>query len=188
MKNNNFVVINNEKTLDIMQMKESQENYIILDYDKCINDIYSSYKSSKKEVYNQFQKDFPRCSYIINNNIEKNINTFVNYFEFSIYKYNVKPYIIFMLCTQAIMGIALEKLYKNLSKKNLYIGELKKKTNLIFNFISNNNNLFLKITKILRLFTIKNNKDTTLKRISITIFISLYEKEKVIILYKILKN
>ena len=39
MKNNNFVVINNEKTLDIMQMKESQENYIILDYDKCINDI-----------------------------------------------------------------------------------------------------------------------------------------------------
>ena len=85
-------------------------------------------------------------------------------------------------------GIALEKLYKNLSKKNLYIGELKKKTNLIFNFISNNNNLFLKITKILRLFTIKNNKDTTLKRISITIFISLYEKEKIIILYKILKN
>ena len=83
-----------------------------------------------------------------------------------------------MLCTQAIMGIALEKLYKNLSKKNLYIGELKKKTNLIFNFISNNNNLFLKITKILRLFTIKNNKDTTLKRISITIFISLYEKRK----------
>ena len=47
--------------------------------------------------------------------------------NFSIYKYNVKPYIIFMLCTQAIMGIALEKLYKNLSKKNLYIGELKKK-------------------------------------------------------------
>ena len=33
------------------------------------------------------------------------------------YKYNVKPYIIFMLCNQAIMGIALDHLYKNFEKK-----------------------------------------------------------------------
>ena len=29
MKNNNFVVINNERTLDIMQMKESQDTFFL---------------------------------------------------------------------------------------------------------------------------------------------------------------
>ena len=52
------------------------------------------------------------------------------------------------------MGLTLEYLYKNIKEKNLYIGELKDKSNLIFNFISNNNNLYLKISKILRLFCI----------------------------------
>ncbi len=189
MKKNNFVIINNEKTLDIIKMKVNEENYILLDYEKVINSLYKSFSCSKKNVYNQFRNDFNRCHYFINNNIEKNINVFSNYFEFSMYKYSVKPYIIFMLSNQAIMGIALEYLYKNLNKKNLYIGELKEKSNLIFNFISNNNNLYLKISKVLRLFTIlKGNKDVTIKKISINIFISLNEKDKVIILYKILKN
>ena len=97
------------------------KNHIVIDYDKCINDLYKSYNNSKTNVYTQFKNDFPRCHYIINNNIEKNINIFTNYFEFSIYKYNIKPYIILMLCTQAIMGLALEKLYKNLPTKKIYI-------------------------------------------------------------------
>lgn len=189
MKKDNFVIINNEKTLDILKMKTNEEHYIILDYEKVINNLYKSFKCSKSSIYTQFKNDFPRCSYIINNNIEKSINVFSNYFEFSMYKYNIKPYVIFMLSNQAIMGTALEHLYKNLNKKNLYIGELKDKSNLVFNFITNNNNLYLKISKVLRLFTIiKGNKDVTLKKISINIFISLNERDKIIILYKILKN
>ena len=94
-----------------------------------------------------------------------------------------------MLSNRAIMGLTVEYLYKSIKDKNLYIGELKDKSNLIFNFISNNNNLYLKISKILRLFCItKGNKDVTLKKISINIFISLNEKEKILILYKILKK
>jgi len=189
MKTDNFVIINNEKTLDILKMRLHEDNYILLDYENVINNLYKSFKSSKSNIYTQFKNDFPRCSYIINNNIEKNINVFSNYFEFSMYKYNIKPYIIFMISNQAIMGIALEYLYKNLNKKNLYIGELKKKSNLIFKFISNNNNLYLKVSKVLRLFSIINgSKDVTIKKISINIFISLNEKEKIIILYKILKH
>lgn len=189
MKKDNFVIINNEKTLDIKNMNVDEENYILLDFERVINNLYKSFKYSKTNIYTQFKNDFNRCHYIINNNIEKNINVFSNYFEFSLYKYNIKPYIIFMLSNQAIMGLTLEYLYKNIKDKNLYIGELKDKSNLIFNFISNNNNLYLKISKILRLFCItKGNKDVTLKKISINIFISLNEKEKILILYKILKK
>lgn len=189
-KNNDYVVINNSSNIDVKKMSTSEENIIVLDYNKTINDLYKSYNLSKKEVYNQFKNDFPRCYYIINNNIETNINTFINYFEFSQYEYNIKPYIILMLCTQAIMGIALQLLYNNLdSKTNIYIGELKKKTNLIFMFVSSKESLYLKISKLLRIFTVtKNNKDVTLKKISINIFVSLNEKDKIIIIYKILKK
>ena len=49
------------------------------------------------------------------------------------------------------MGIALQLLYKNIeSDSNIYVGELKKKTNLIFMFISTKNSLYLKISKVLR--------------------------------------
>lgn len=191
MKNlNEYVIINNTKSLNVMKMNSGEENIIVLDFDKTINDLYKSYNNSKKQVYSQFKNDFPRCYYIINNNIEKNINTFINYFEFSLYEYNIKPYIILMLCTQAIMGIALQLLYKNVEpNSNLYIGELKKKTNLIFMFFSTKESLYLKISKILRIFTVtKKNKDITLKNISINIFISLNEKDKIIIIYKILKK
>ena len=191
MKNRNeYVIINNAESLNVMKMNSGEENIIVLDFDKTINDLYKSYNNSKKQVYSQFKNDFPRCYYIINNNIEKNINTFINYFEFSLYEYNIKPYIILMLCTQAIMGIALQLLYKNVKpNSNLYIGELKKKTNLIFMFFSTKESLYLKISKILRIFTVtKNNKDITLKKISINIFVSLNEKDKIIIIYKILKK
>ena len=188
MKKNSYVIINNEKTLDVLKMKPYEDNYILLDYEEVLNSLYKSFNYSKSSIYTQFKNDFPRCSYIINNNIEKSINVFSNYFEFSMYKYNIKPYIIFMICNQAIMGIALEHLHKNLKKKDYYIGELKEKSNLIFNFINNNNNLYLKISKVLRLFSIiKDNKDIKIKKISINIFISLNEKDKIIILYKILK-
>lgn len=190
MSSNNLVIIDNENTINISKMSPNEEHIITLNYEKCINDLYKSYKNKKTNVFSQFKKDFPRCFYAINNNIESDMNTFMNYFEFSYYKYNIKPYVIFMLCTQAIMGIVLQLLYKNIPKnKNLYIGELKKKTNLIFKFYTTHNNLFLKISKILRIFTInKNSKDVTLNKISINIFISLCEKDKIIITYKILKK
>ena len=189
-KKNEYVIINNADSLDVKKMNINEENIIILDYDKTINDLYKSYNNSKKQVFTQFKNDFPRCYYIINDNIEKNINTFVNYFEFSLYEYGIKPYIILMLCTQAIMGTALQILYKNIETgSNLYIGELQKKTNLIFKFITKKDSLYLKISKVLRIFTItQNNKDITLKKISINIFLSLNEKDKLIIIYKILKN
>ena len=100
MKKDNFVIINNEKTLDIKNMNVDEENYILLDFEKVINNLYKSFKYSKTNIYTQFKNDFNRCHYIINNNIEKNINVFSNYFEFSVYKYNIKPYIIFMLSNQ----------------------------------------------------------------------------------------
>lgn len=189
-KKNNYVVINNSNSIDITKMNTGEENIVILDYTKTINDLYKSFNNSKKEIYKQFKNDFPRCYYIINNNIETNINTFINYFEFSQYEYKIKPYIIFMLSNQAIMGIALQLLYNNLKLPNVYIGELKKKSNLVFMFYSSKEGLYLKINKILRIFTItkKNNKDITLKKININIFISLNEMDKIIITYKILKK
>ena len=188
-KNNDYVIINNIESLNLKKMNDGEENIIVLDFDKTITDLYKSYNNSKKDIFTQFKNDFPRCYYIINHNIEKNINTFINYFEFSLYEYGIKPYIIFMLCTQAIMGIALQLLYKNIeSDSNIYVGELKKKTNLIFMFISTKNSLYLKISKVLRVFTVINNKDITLKKININIFLSLSEKDKIIIIYKILKK
>ena len=82
MKKNNFVIINNEKTLDILKMKINEDHYILLDYENVINNLYKSFECSKSSIYTQFKNDFPRCSYIINNNIEKNINVFSNYFNF----------------------------------------------------------------------------------------------------------
>lgn len=187
---NDYVIINNPETLNIKKMNINEENLVVLDFNKIICDLYKSFNNSKKEIYKQFKNDFHRCHYIINNSREENINIFINYFEFALYKYNIKPYIIFMLCNQAIMGIALQLLYKNINKnRNIYIGELKTSTNLKFIFISNNDNLYLKISKILRIFKInKNNEDITLRHISINIFISLSEKDKIIIIYKILRN
>ena len=154
MKKNDYVIINNVDTLDVTKMNLNEENIVILEFNKVIYDLYKSFNNSKKEIYKQFKNDFPRCYYIINNNIETNINTFINYFEFSQYEYKIKPYIIFMLSNQAIMGIALQLLYNNLKFPDVYIGELKKKSNLVFMFYSSKEGLYLKINKILRIFTI----------------------------------
>ena len=60
---------------------------------------------------------------------------------------------------------------------------------MVFNFITKNNDLYINIKKLLRVFYINNNsKDITLYYINITLNIPYLSKENVIITYKILKN
>jgi len=60
---------------------------------------------------------------------------------------------------------------------------------MLYNFIAKNNDLYININKVLRVFYINNNgKDITLYNININLNIPYLSKEDVIITYKILKN
>tara|TARA_Y100000389_G_C17439352_1_gene507609 strand:+ start:1105 stop:1689 length:585 start_codon:yes stop_codon:yes gene_type:complete len=190
--NNNEYIMINKNNLDNTNEKEY---IVLLDYNKYVNQINNSYQQNTlnidDNIREQFYNDFPRCIFKINNKREKNIDIFIDYFEFILYQNNEELSDFLMLCTQAVMGSPLELLYKTIKKNNIYIGELKSKikTNLIFNILSNQNELTFQIKKILRLFYInKSGIDETKKIIQITINIPFYSKEKIIIIYKILKN
>ena len=191
VNNNEYIIINKNK----LDNTNEKEYIILLDYNKYINKIYESFNKNntdiKENIIEQFNNDYPRCIFKINNKIEKKIDIFIDYFEFILYQNNEELSDFLMLCNQAVMGSPLELLYKTIKKKNMYIGELKtkEKTNLIFNILSNKNELTFQITKILRIFYInKSGIDETKKIIEIIINIPFYSKEKIIIIYKILRN
>lgn len=190
MENNNFVIINSEDTL--IKNLFYNEYVILLNYDKYKNKILESYKNSHKSIYKQFLNDFPRAKYMINNTTEKDLFLFTDYFEFLLYQYNQNYSEFLMFCTQAVMGCPLEKLYEIIrsnANKDLYIGEPKKNKKMIFNFIVDENDLYININKILRVFYINMiGKDITLYNISVSINIPYLYKENIIITYKILKN
>ena len=81
-----------------------------------------------------------------------------------------------MLCTQASMGCPLELLYRSINNINIYIGELKNSSNLIFN-IKCKNTINIEIIKILRLFIVENGIDKTLKIIKIKMYIPFKTKD-----------
>lgn len=194
MMSNNFIIINNENILITNLLYN--EYIILLDYTNYKNKIYESYSKDGKIIYKQFLNDFPRAQYMINNTTEKDLYLFTDYFEFLLYQYNQDYSEFLMLCTQAVMGCPLEKLYNiininynNYNNTELYIGEPKKDKKMIFNFIVKDNDLYININKILRVFYInKIGKDMTLYNINVTIIIPYLSKENIIITYKILKN
>jgi len=208
METNNFIIINNEN--NIISNKIENEYIVLLNYNKYIEEIYNSYQNNNINVYNQFNKDFPRANYNINHINENKISLFTDYFEFFIYQYDYNYFEFLMLCTQAVMGSPLEILYNiiyntnninhttniNDTTKEYYIGEIKttknknKNKKLVFNIINNNNNnLSIIIKKNLRIFYINTyGKDITLYYVNIKLNIPYSTKEKIIITYKILKN
>lgn len=191
MVSNNFIIINNENILITNLLYN--EYIILIDYTNYKNKIYESYRKNDKIIYKQFLNDFPRAKYMINNTTEKDLYLFTDYFEFLLYQYNQDYSEFLMLCTQAVMGCPLEKLYNiiniNYNNTELYIGETKKNKKMIFNFIVKDNDLYININKILRVFYInKIGKDVTLYNISVNISIPYLSKENIIITYKILRN
>ena len=216
MEEINFIIINNEN--NIIYNNENNiitdtSNYncileneyiILLDYNKYIEKIYNSFSKNYKNIYTQFNKDFIRAKYYINNTNENNMYYFTDYFEFLLYQYDLDYTEFLMLSTQAVMGCPLEILYNiinNIFKSTLfYIGEINTKNkkiikkynlnkNLIYNYIHKNNNLYIIIKKTLRIFYINSSgKDMTLYYVKIILNIPYYSKEKIIITYKILKN
>lgn len=191
MVSNNFIIINNENIL--ITNVVYNEYVILLDYTNYKNKIYESYGKNAQIIYKQFLNDFPRAKYMINNTTEKDLYLFTDYFEFLLYQYNQDYSEFLMLCTQAVMGCPLEKLYSimniNYNNTELYIGETKKNKKMIFNFIVKDNDLHININKILRVFYInKIGKDVSLYNINVNINIPYLSKENIIITYKILKN
>lgn len=189
---NKFVFVNDTTittTNNIINNTNDNESIILIDYDSYINKIASSYKNISSNIKEQFNKDFVRAIYKINNKRETNMLTFIDYFEFLMVQKNLNFSEFLMLCTQAVMGCPLEILYKTIYNKNIYIGELKKNRPLFFKIYNKNNDIHFIIKKTLRYFYInKMGIDVTLNYINISIYIPFYTKEKIIITYKILKN
>ena len=109
METNNFIIINNEN--NVISNKIENEYIVLLNYNKYIKEIYNSYQNNNINVYNQFNKDFPRANYNINHINENKVSLFTDYFEFFIYQYDYNYFEFLMLCTQAVMGSPLEILY-----------------------------------------------------------------------------
>ena len=189
---NKFVFINdnvNSNKLNIINTSTDNEYIILIEYDSYINKISSSYRNDSSNIANQFNKDFSRAVYKINNKYETNSLIFIDYFEFLMVQHNLNFSEFLMLCTQAVMGCPLEILYNTIYNKNVYIGELKKKKSLFFNIYNKNNDIYLIIKKTLRYFYINNKGiDITLNLVNISIYIPFFSKEKIIITYKILKT
>lgn len=216
MEETNFIIINNENNIIYNKQNNiitdtsnyncilENEYIILLDYNKYIKKIYNSFSKNYKNIYTQFNKDFIRAKYIINDTNENNMYYFTDYFEFLIYQYDLDYTEFLMLSTQAVMGCPLEILYNIINNifesKLFYIGEINTKNkkiikkynlnkNLIYNYIHKNNNLYIIIKKTLRIFYINSyGKDITLYYVNIILNIPYYSKEKIIITYKILKN
>jgi hypothetical protein len=186
---NEFIIINENKLDNVNENKlDYEKEYIVLlDYKLYSKKIYKSYNENYDNIFVQFNNDYSRCIFKINDNIENNIEIFLDYFEFLLHQKNKNIYKFLMLCTQASMGCPLELLYKSINNINIYIGELKKSSNLVFN-IKCKNIINIEITKTLRLFCVENGIDKTLKIVKIKIYIPFNTKEKIIIVYKILKN
>ena len=180
---NEFIIINENKLDNVNE----NEYIVLLDYKLYSQKIYNSYNKNYDNIFTQFNNDYHRCIFKINDNIETDIEIFIDYFEFLLHQKNRNIYKFLMLCTQASMGCPLELLYKSLNNINIYIGELKNSSNLIFN-IKCKNTVNIEITKILRLFIVENGIDKTLKIKKIKMYIPFNTKEKIIIVYKILKN
>lgn len=176
-------------TTNIINNQNDNEYIVLIDYNSYINKIASSYKNMSSNVVEQFNKDFIRAIYKINNKNEKNISIFIDYFEFLMVQNNLHFSEFLMLCTQAVMGCPLEILYKTIYDKNIYIGELKNNKPLFFNIYNKNNDIYFIIKKTLRYFYInKKGVDITLNFVNISIYVPFSTKEKIIITYKILRN
>ena len=189
-KKNKFIFINDtvDKISSINNYSDN-EHIVLIEYDLYINKILSSYKNKSSCIKEQFNKDFSRAVYKINNKNETNPFIFIDYFEFLLLQKNLKFSEFLMLCTQAVMGCPLEILYKTIYNKNIYIGELKHTSPLVFHIYNKNNDIYFIIKKTLRYFYIdKKGIDVTLNFINININIPFSSKEKIIITYKILKN
>lgn len=190
MNNNNFklqtdfTIINSD-----ININDYNNIFIFLkEYNKILDDLNKSYNYNNNKIYNQFIRDYDRCKIYINNKRELDYKLFINYFECFFMYYNYNIYELYIFCTQAIMGICLEIIYNQL-KNNQYIGELKKKKSLIYNICCYDDKVYIYITKILRIFKIDDNSnDITLKKIKIKVYIPLYNKNKIIISFKILKK
>ena len=185
-KKNKFIFINDTvDKINSINNYSDNEHIVLMEYDLYINKILSSYKNKSSCIKEQFNKDFSRAVYKINNKNETNPFIFIDYFEFLLLQKNLKFSEFLMLCTQAVMGCPLEILYKTIYNKNIYIGELKNNTPLVFYIYNKNNDIYFIIKKTLRYFYInKKGIDITLNLINININIPFSSKEKIIITYK----
>ena len=176
-----YIIINSN-----ININEDNVYIILKDYNKVIKDIKDSYKNKKDKIYEQFIKDYNRCKIYINKKREINNKTFINYFEILCDIYNYDLYDLYVICTQAIMGYCLEILHKNIPD-NIYIGELEKKESLYYNIKCIDDKIIINIKKVLRLFVITElGEAKTLRKLIIKLYIPMYNKENIILSYKII--
>ena len=185
---NDFVVIDNSNTT--LNIKNRNIFIKVIKFNKYIYKILQSFEDNSANIIHQFEIDYIRSVFKINGNTETNISLFKDYFEF---RYLENPniyYNLLALCTQASFGTPIILLSNCIKNNNIYIGELKyKKKTLIFNIITNNNELVIKIKKTLRLFYInKNSEDITINIINIEVYIPFTSKKDVIITYNFYKK
>jgi hypothetical protein len=180
---NEYIIINSD-----INIYENNEYILLMDYNEVVNNLRDSYNNNNNKIYEQFLRDYNRCKIYINNTKENDNKLFTNYFEilFIINNYNIND--LYLFCTQAIMGYCLEQLNDKILD-NQYIGELEKKHSLYYFIKCENNKIIINIKKTLRIFYIDNiGNAQTLKIIKIQLYIPLFNKNNIIILYKILKN
>lgn len=183
-----FILVNNK-----VNIYDGYKEYVqLIDYVEYKKTIIESYHFNNTAIINQFDKDFPRSIYYISKTQETDIELFKDYFEFFLYQKHLNFYEFTMFLTQAVMGMPLEILSKDIVP-NIYIGEISNSYNpMQFKIIidkSNLDDIQLYITKKLRYFYINNKGiDVTINIVNIKIFIPFSTKDKIIITYKILKN
>lgn len=185
---NDFVIIDNSNTT--LNIKNRNIFIQVIKFNKYIYKILKSFKDSSENIIHQFEIDYIRSIFKINNNTEKNISLFKDYFEFRYLENPNEYYNLLALCTQASFGTPIILLSNCIKNNNIYVGELKyKKKPLIFNIITNDNEIVIKIKKTLRLFYInKNSEDITIKIINIEVYIPFTSKKDVIITYNFYKK
>ena len=185
---NDFVIIDNSNTT--LNIKNRNIFIQVIKFNKYIYKILQSFKGSRENIIHQFEIDYIRSIFKINSNTEKNISLFKDYFEFRYLEDLNEYYNLLALCTQASFGTPIILLSNCIKNNNIYVGELKyKKKPLIFNIITNDNEIVIKIKKTLRLFYInKNSEDITIKIINIEVYIPFSSKKDVIITYNFYKK
>ena len=157
---------------------------VYIDHKYFYNDIKKSYKDNNN-VYEQFQMDFNRNRFYLNNNLLENKKDFNNNFE---YKFENKNKIlqIMMLSTQAIMGLPFQILHNSVfKKKNLFVSELSANTEIYKGFCISINIIDDKVVfsskKYLRIFKLsKIHNDQTTYIIKVKLDYELDDKKDVI--------
>jgi hypothetical protein len=160
-----------EISLNIPQEIITNDNYEIIkyDYDAYINDLFKSFLSYK-DIENQAVKDLVRSVVFINGDkicrsvIYETLVEIMNKYLLT----QKEKYTILMLVSQGVFGIPYH--YLATQNSNYHLGELgnidKKNNNskLLIYIIINSKKIKIILKKQLRLFSINDGEDTTIKK------------------------